>query len=92
MAAKAEGPVPSVATLKPRPELAASEEDIDKIAHQIDQAGSVVIMCGAEQTAMTNAPAKSARSPTAHQFRESPALIPADCGFRDLPDPGGNRG
>jgi thiamine pyrophosphate-dependent acetolactate synthase large subunit-like protein len=47
MAAKAEGPVPSVATLKPRPELAASEEDIDKIAHQIDQAGSVVIMCGA---------------------------------------------
>jgi thiamine pyrophosphate-dependent acetolactate synthase large subunit-like protein len=47
MAAKAEGGVPSMTTLKPRPELAASEADIDKIAHWVDQAGSVVIMCGA---------------------------------------------
>jgi pyruvate dehydrogenase (quinone) len=47
MAAKAEGRVPSVTTLKPRPELAASEADTDKIAHWVDQADSVVIMCGA---------------------------------------------
>jgi pyruvate dehydrogenase (quinone) len=32
MAAKASGGVPSVATLKPPPELAACEADIDKIA------------------------------------------------------------
>jgi thiamine pyrophosphate-dependent acetolactate synthase large subunit-like protein len=47
MGAKAEGRVPSLATLKPRSELAASEADIDQIAHRVDQAGSVVIMCGA---------------------------------------------
>lgn len=46
-AAKAEGGVSSVATLKPRPELAASEADIAEIARFIDQANSVVIMCGA---------------------------------------------
>ncbi len=34
-------------TLKPRPELAASEVDIVKMARLVDQAGSVVIMCGA---------------------------------------------
>ena len=33
--------------MKPRPELAASEADIAEIARRIDQAGSVVIMCGA---------------------------------------------
>ena len=47
IAAKAEGGVSSVATLKPRPELAASDADIAEIARRIDQAGSVVIMCGA---------------------------------------------
>ena len=47
IAAKAEGAVSSVATLKPRPELAASEADIVKMARLVDQAGSVVIMCGA---------------------------------------------
>src|SRR6202034_2410236 len=45
--AKADGGVTSVATLKPRPEIAASAEDIADIAHRIDAAGSVVIMCGA---------------------------------------------
>src|ERR1700682_1141891 len=38
--------VASVATLKPRPELAASEADIAEVARRIDQADSVVIMCG----------------------------------------------
>ena len=47
IAAKAEGTVSSVVTLKPRPELAASEVDIVKMARLVDQAGSDVIMCGA---------------------------------------------
>jgi pyruvate dehydrogenase (quinone) len=45
--AKAENGVSSVATLKPRPELAANDADITELARRIDQAGSVVIMCGA---------------------------------------------
>ena len=46
IAAKADGEFSSVATLKPRPEFAASAEDIAEIARRIDQADSVVIMCG----------------------------------------------
>jgi pyruvate dehydrogenase (quinone) len=45
--AKANGGVSSVATLKPRPEIVPSAEDVADIARQIDEAGSVVIMCGA---------------------------------------------
>jgi pyruvate dehydrogenase (quinone) len=44
--AKAEGEFSSVATLKPRQEFAASDEDIAEITRWIDQADSVVIMCG----------------------------------------------
>src|ERR1700722_5311307 len=47
ISAKADGSVSSVATLKPRPEIIASEEDIAEIARRIDQAGSIVIKCGA---------------------------------------------
>jgi pyruvate dehydrogenase (quinone) len=47
IAAKAEGEVFSVATLKPRPELAANDADIAEMARRIDQADNVVIMCGA---------------------------------------------
>jgi pyruvate dehydrogenase (quinone) len=46
-AAMADGGVRSVATLKPRPELAASATDISEMARCIDEAGNVVIMCGA---------------------------------------------
>ena len=46
LAAKAEGAVSSLATLKPRPEFAASEADIADMARRIDEAGSIVIMCG----------------------------------------------
>jgi pyruvate dehydrogenase (quinone) len=46
LAAKAEGAVSSLATLKPRPEFAASEVDIAEMARRIDEAGSIVIMCG----------------------------------------------
>ena len=45
--AKADGSVSSVATLKPRPEFVANAADIANIARLIDDAGSVVIMCGA---------------------------------------------
>jgi pyruvate dehydrogenase (quinone) len=47
IAAKAEGTVPSVATLKPHSEFSASESDVVEIARRIESAGSVVIMCGA---------------------------------------------
>jgi thiamine pyrophosphate-dependent acetolactate synthase large subunit-like protein len=45
--AKSDGSVASLATLKPRPEIVASEADIAEIARRIDEAGSIVIMCGA---------------------------------------------
>ena len=45
--AKADGATSSVATLKPRSEITASEADITEVARRIDAAGSVVIMCGA---------------------------------------------
>src|SRR5271163_3637842 len=44
--AKADGEVSSVATLRPRPEVIPSEQDIVDIASRIDDAASVVIMCG----------------------------------------------
>src|SRR5579863_2194114 len=47
IAAAADGELSSVATLKPKPELAASAADISEIARRIDAASSVVIMCGA---------------------------------------------
>ena len=47
LTATAAGNVASVATLKPRPEIFASETDIAEIARRIDKAGSIVIMCGA---------------------------------------------
>jgi thiamine pyrophosphate-dependent acetolactate synthase large subunit-like protein len=45
--AKAGGSIPSVATLKPRPEIFASEADVAEMARRIDEAGTIVIMCGA---------------------------------------------
>src|SRR5947209_662962 len=44
---KAEGDVASVATLKPREEIAPRDEDIAEVARRVDAAGSIVIMCGA---------------------------------------------
>jgi pyruvate dehydrogenase (quinone) len=46
IAAKAEGAVTSVATLRPRQEFAASAEEVAEIAHRVDKASSVLIMCG----------------------------------------------
>jgi thiamine pyrophosphate-dependent acetolactate synthase large subunit-like protein len=47
LSAKAEGVVPSLATLKPRSEFPAAADDIARIVEKIDDADSVVIMCGA---------------------------------------------
>src|SRR6516225_5860152 len=44
---KAEGGVSSIATLKPRPEIVPSEDELNELAGQIDAARTVVIMCGA---------------------------------------------
>jgi thiamine pyrophosphate-dependent acetolactate synthase large subunit-like protein len=43
----AEGDVTSVATLKPREEIAPRDEDVAEVARRVDAAGSIVIMCGA---------------------------------------------
>jgi pyruvate dehydrogenase (quinone) len=45
--AKADSDVSSVATLKPRPDITAAETDIAEIVRRIDDAGRIVIMCGA---------------------------------------------
>jgi pyruvate dehydrogenase (quinone) len=47
LSAKARGPVSSVATLRPRPEIIANEGDIAEIARRIGEVGKVVILCGA---------------------------------------------
>src|ERR1700746_3235783 len=47
LTAKVGGGVASVATLKPRPEIFANDADIAEVARRIDDAGSIVIMCGA---------------------------------------------
>ena len=47
IAANAEGGVSSIATLKPRPELAATTADVAEIARRVDDVKRVVIMCGA---------------------------------------------
>jgi len=47
ISAKAHGEVSSIATLKPRSEIAANECDVAGIARLIDKATRVVIMCGA---------------------------------------------
>jgi pyruvate dehydrogenase (quinone) len=47
ISAKAPGEVPSIATLKPRPENAANESDVAQIGRLIDPAKRIVIMCGA---------------------------------------------
>jgi pyruvate dehydrogenase (quinone) len=45
-AAKAPGPVPSIATLRPRPEVAPAEADIDAALRLIDAAKTVAVFCG----------------------------------------------
>jgi pyruvate dehydrogenase (quinone) len=47
MLARADGNIASVETLQPHAEIAASAEDVARIASRIDAAGSILIMCGA---------------------------------------------
>jgi pyruvate dehydrogenase (quinone) len=47
LSARAVGTVSSVATLKPRSEVAASEADVAEVVRRIDDADDLVIMCGA---------------------------------------------
>jgi pyruvate dehydrogenase (quinone) len=47
LSAKAEGAVSSLATLKPRAEISPDEGDVADMARRIDEAGSIVVMCGA---------------------------------------------
>jgi pyruvate dehydrogenase (quinone) len=47
ISAKASADVKSIETLHPRNTFPASDEDIAKVIHQIDQADKIVIMCGA---------------------------------------------
>src|SRR5580658_7156805 len=46
ISARTAGGIASVDTLQPRPEIAASEEDVARIASRIAAAGRVLIMCG----------------------------------------------
>lgn len=46
LSAKAEGAASSVATLRPRTEITPAPSEIDEIAQRIDNAKSVVFMCG----------------------------------------------
>jgi pyruvate dehydrogenase (quinone) len=46
LTARTEGNIASVATLKPRPEIFASEADITEMARRIDEAETITIMCG----------------------------------------------
>jgi pyruvate dehydrogenase (quinone) len=46
IAAKGAASLASVATLRPRQEFAASAEDVAQIARRLDEAGTVLIMCG----------------------------------------------
>ena len=63
IAANAEGSVTSVATLKPRPELAASAADIAEMARRVDESDSVVIMCGAGCHGAARAPPRALSGP-----------------------------
>src|SRR6201987_6148496 len=47
LTARADGGVANLATLKPRPEILASDAEIAEIGRHIDEAESIVIMCGA---------------------------------------------
>src|ERR1700726_1764705 len=47
LAAKAEGVTSSLATLRPRSDFTASENDVAEVARRINQVDKVVIMCGA---------------------------------------------
>jgi pyruvate dehydrogenase (quinone) len=77
---KASGDVPSLATLRPRPEVAPSAEDIDSAAALIEEAGTVAVLCGFGcRGAEDLLPALSdrLRAPLVHTYRGKD-LLPYD--------------
>jgi thiamine pyrophosphate-dependent acetolactate synthase large subunit-like protein len=80
LSAKAEGAVPSIATLKPKSEFAAEADDVARIVQQIDRAASVVIMCGAGcrgAADLLRALSDRLKAPLVHTFRGK-ELMPYD--------------
>lgn len=47
LSSRIEHPVPSVATLGPRGEIAPNDQEIEAVALRVDAAGSIAILCGA---------------------------------------------
>jgi pyruvate dehydrogenase (quinone) len=72
LSAKAEGTASSLATLKPRAEISPDEADVAEIARRVDQAGSVVILCGAGcrgATELLRALSDRLKAPLVHSVR-----------------------
>jgi pyruvate dehydrogenase (quinone) len=77
---KVDGPVPSLATLRPRPETAPAPADIDAAAALIAEAKTVAIFCGAGcrgAEAELAALSDRLRAPLMHSFRGK-ELLPFD--------------
>jgi len=72
LSAKAEGATSSVGTLKPRAEISPDNNDVTEMAQRIDNAGSVVIMCGAGcggSAELLRALSDRLRAPLVHSVR-----------------------
>jgi pyruvate dehydrogenase (quinone) len=81
LAAKSEGSIFSIATLKPRPEFAASEQDIAEMARRIDAVDRIVIMCGAGCRGAVEELRKLSdhlKAPLVHSFRGKDFLMAYD--------------
>lgn len=68
---------PSLATLRPRPEVAPAEEDVEAAARMIEEAESVAILCGAGCRGAEDALVRLAgqlRAPLIHTYRAKDML------------------
>ncbi|RYD85863.1 MAG: pyruvate dehydrogenase, partial [Sphingomonadales bacterium] len=70
--AKVKGPVPSISTLRPRPEVMPAAEEIAQVARRIEEAKTVAVFCGfgchgaaAELTALSD----RLKAPLMHSYR-----------------------
>jgi pyruvate dehydrogenase (quinone)/pyruvate oxidase len=71
-AAKVPGEVPSLASLRPRPEVAPAEADIEAAAALIEAAGTIALLCGAGcrgAEAETLRLAERLKAPMMHTYR-----------------------
>ncbi|HET9355829.1 MAG TPA: thiamine pyrophosphate-binding protein [Sphingomicrobium sp.] len=79
-AAKASGPVASLATLRPKPDVAPVERDIEAAARLIDEAGTLVLLCGAgcrDAVSELSRLAGHLQAPLVHSYRGKD-LLPYD--------------